>query len=304
MPPVDLKDDTLSVHILRVGDADSIIVELPKQGGERGHIMVDAYLQNKTLQYVKDLGVKTFRLVVATHPHEDHIRAIAHVLKNFGGEVEMFWDSGFRHTSDYWDNLIKYILDERQDTIFMRPTSGLSTTIDGVEVTVLAPSIYLRNRYDTYGVDINNSSIVLKLSYAGKNVILAADAQFESWGKITEEFPHFQKTDNPLQHIQVDSNFYPLDCHFIKVAHHGSKHGTILEAIEKLKPNVAAISCGDPSQYDFPDELATLALEDVNTNIFFTSKGSIIFKIESDGDCTPHQYEDARHENPGPPHRI
>jgi len=303
MAPVVLKDDTLSVHILRVGDADSIIVELPTQGGERGHILVDAYLQDKTLQYVKDLGVTTFRLVVATHPHEDHIRAIEHVLKNFGGRVEMFWDSGFRHTSDYWDDLIEYILDNRPETLFMRPTSGLSTVIDGVEVTVLAPSINLRNRYDTYGVNLNNSSIVLKLTYAEKSVILAGDAQFESWGKITEEFPHFEKTDNPLQHIQVDDNFYPLDCYFLKVAHHGSKHGTVLEAIEKLKPNVAAISCGLPSQYDFPDQLATLALEDIHTNIYMTTMGSIVFKIEGNGTCSYYQYEDTRHGNPGKPTR-
>ena len=304
MPPVQLKKDTLSIHILRVGDGDSIVIELPEQNGVREHGLVDAYLQGKTLNYVQDLGVHTFKLVVATHPHKDHILAIKHVLENFGGKVEQFWDSGFRHTSGIWDELMEYILTQRPETFFMRPTSGLSTIINGVDISVLAPSINLRNRYDTYGVDINNSSIVLKLTYAEKTVILAGDAQFESWGKITEEFPHFEKTKNPLQHIQVDEDHFPLNCYFLKVAHHGSKHGTVLEALEKLKPNVAAISCGQPSRWNFPHFLAAGALNELDTKILATGNGSIVFAIEADGTCSSHQYDDSRAGNPGPPMRI
>jgi beta-lactamase superfamily II metal-dependent hydrolase len=309
MPGVDLRRDTLSVHILRVGDGDSMIIELPEKGGERGHIMVDSYLQDKTKRYVRDLGVQVFRLVVATHPHRDHILAMENVLRDFNGPVEQFWDSGFRHTSGGWDSLIKYILDDRPETIFMRPTSGLSTIIDDVEITVLAPSINLRNRYDTFGININNSSIVLKLTYADRTIILGADAQFESWAKITEEFPHFEETKNPFQHIQVDKDFLPLECRFLKVSHHGSKHGTMLEALEKLKywnrgDLTAVISCGDPSGHEFPDDLATLALDDIGAKILETSKGSVVLTIESDGTVDSHQYQDTRAGHPGPPNRI
>lgn len=309
MAPVDLHDRTLSVHILRVGDGDSIIIELPKKDGERGHIMVDCYQTEKTKRYVSDLGVQVFRLVVATHPHRDHILAMENVLSTFIGPVEQFWDSGFRHTSGIWDSLINYILNDRKETIFMRPTSGLSTIIDDVEITVLAPSISLRNRYDTFGIDINNSSIVLKLVYADRTIILGADAQFESWAKITEEFPHFEETKNPFQHIQVDEDFLPLECRFLKVSHHGSKHGTMLEALEKLKywnrgDLTAVISCGDPSGHEFPDELATLALEDIDAEILETRRGSVVLTIEEDGSVGTHQYRDTRAGHPGPPNRI
>jgi len=292
--PVKLGKETLSVHILNVGDGDSIVIELPEMKGERGHIVVDSYLGWKTVNYLKALGAKVLKLVVATHPHKDHILGLQKVMEDFNGPVEQFWDSGFRHTSSYWYNLIDYILGKQQETIFIRPTSGLSTVMNGVEITVLAPSINLRNRYDTYGININNSSIVLKLTYKKRTIILAADAQFESWAKITEEFPHMEKTTDPFQHIQVDEGYYPLDCYFLKVSHHGSKHGTALEAIEKLKPNWAAISCGDPSTHDFPHELSTKILTEVNTHILETSKGSIVFTIDGNGKRDHFQYGEAK----------
>jgi beta-lactamase superfamily II metal-dependent hydrolase len=187
--------------------------------------------------------------------------------------------------------------------LFLRPTSGLSTLMAGVEITVVAPSIYLRNRYDTYGVDINNSSIVLKLTYAERTVILAADAQWDSWAKMTEEFPHFEKTSDPLQHLKVKKDFLPLKCQLMKVAHHGSKHGTALEAIERLKPKYAAISCGRPSRYDFPHKLATGALEELDTRIMSTPDGSIVFTVESDGTYAAHQYNEGRDHVPPAPTR-
>ncbi|MBA7594888.1 hypothetical protein ES703_01844 [subsurface metagenome] len=292
--PVKLDKDTLSVHILNVGDGDSIVIELPEMNGERGHVVVDSYLGWKTVNYLKALDAKVLKLVVATHPHRDHILGLKKVMEDFDGPVEQFWDSGFRHTSSDWYTLIEYILGKQQQTSFIRPTSGLSTVMNGVEITVLAPSINLRNRYDTYGININNSSIVLKLTYKKRTIILAADAQFESWAKITEEFPHMEKTKDPFQNIQVDKGYYPLDCYFLKVSHHGSKHGTALEAIEKLKPNWAAISCGDPSTHDFPHELSTKILEEVNTHILETSKGSIVFTIDGNGKRDNYQYKEAK----------
>jgi hypothetical protein len=36
--------------------------------------------------------------------------------------------------------------------------------IGNTEVTVLTPSVALRNRYDTYGIDVNNASILLRVA--------------------------------------------------------------------------------------------------------------------------------------------
>ena len=141
------------------------------------------------------------------------------------------------------------------------------------------------------------------LEYKEKKVILGADAQWESWGKMTEEFPHIEKTTNPMQHIKVDESYYPLDCDFFKVSHHGSKHGTALEAIEKVKPNIAVISCGKPSEYDFPHDLATGAIKEVTKNIYETHTGSVAYAIHGDGKTEVDSLLEANKANPPGPIR-
>jgi beta-lactamase superfamily II metal-dependent hydrolase len=300
---VTLHKDTLSVHILNVGDGDSVVVELPEEAGSRSHLVIDCYDGDKTTEYLEKLDAKRLRLVVATHPHQDHIAGLLSVLKAFPNNVEQFWDSGFRHTSATWFELVDY-LKGKPEILFLRPTSGLSTLMSGVEITVLAPSIYLRNRYDTYGVNINNASIVLKLTYAEHSAILAADAQWDSWAKMTEEFPHFEKTTDPLQRIKIQKDYLPLKCHSMKVAHHGSKHGTALEAMERLRPKYAAISCAKPSRHEFPHELATGALKDLDTTINTTAEGSIVYTFESNGKYDAHQYNDTPNQTPPAPTRT
>lgn len=300
---VQLKDDTLSLHVLNVGDGDSLVIELPKAGGSRCHIVVDCARADKTIDYLQKLGAAELKLVVATHPHSDHIAGLMAVMKKYAS-IEQFWDSGFRHNSGIWYDLIKYLNDVRKDVIFIRPTSGMTITIAGVEITVIAPSIYLRNRYDTYGVNINNSSIVLKLTYADTSMILGGDAQWDSWGKITEEFPQYEKTSNPEQHIQLEKTFNPLDCVFMKASHHGSKHGTVLEVAERLSPKYAAISCGKPSEYDFPHKLAVGAFNEIKSKILYTFDGTIVYGINSDGTTLQHQYTDRNTDFAPPPTRI
>jgi len=288
----DTDPESLVVFILDVGDGDSIIVQLPEtpEHLEYEHMVIDCKRAAPTKDWLKAINAEKLALVVATHPHYDHIAGLKSVMKEFTKKIDQFWDSGFRHNSVTWHNLAEYITETEKDALFLRPTSGLFTSFNGVKVTVLAPSIYLRNRYDSYGVNINNASIVLKLEYNGKSIILAGDAQWESWGKMTEEFPHYVKTENPDQHVQIDKSHKPLKCNVLKVAHHGSKHGTSLEPVEVLDPNYAIITCADDSSYGFPHEITKMSLEEIHTKIMPTAEcGNILIEIKKSGTIKVYQ---------------
>jgi len=263
-----ISNDTLSIYFLAVNDADSIVLELPfnKVKGKREYIIIDSGVGGKTTQCLEYLDAKIIRLMVLTHPHSDHYIGLESVLrfceqKNI--EVQEFWDSGFRSNKQSWIDLIT-VLESKDDIRFSTPSSGFTTTYGDVTITVLAPSIYLKNRYDTYGVDRNNASIVLKVEYDKHTIILAGDAEWDSWAKITEEFPYFKKNENPDSMIKVEEGFNPIKCDVLKVAHHGSKHGTSLQAIERLHPKYAVISCGalDTGKFSFPDNLTIDILND------------------------------------------
>lgn len=288
-----MKNSTMSVVTLNVGDGDAIIVRFPKrQGDDVSCAVVDCYKADKTFQALKALGAKTIPFICATHPHSDHTRGIGKLIKlckDDGMIIKQFWDSGFRHVSKIQYDLIK-LLRKSADINVIYPTSGYETVINKVRVQVLSPSIQLKNRYDTFGTNINNASIVLKLEYPPKDiapyyqakkevsdevlakeeqvkqysVILGGDAQFDAWARITEEFPELKKTGNRGQMIDPDViEHRPLRCQVLKAPHHMSKHGISLEVLETLHPRHILASCSNTSKHGFPHELTVLAAKDI-----------------------------------------
>jgi len=278
----------LRIHIVNVGHGDSILVELPDlvEGVTRKPRfgLVDAGgsdkdVKNKTLEYLKaflkyriedDDSEYCFEFICLSHPHKDHLFGMMPVLDYFCEDgpgryaPRQFWDCGFRYNTTEYLNILKFIVGH-PEIQFVRVASATEFHFGDVEVLVLAPSIDLRNRYDTYGVEPNDASIVLRVSFGKGVAILTGDAQFDSWGKVVEEFPRKKHLTYPK--IQENNKYRPdmrdpthadlvflsqenqLDCDLLKVSHHGSKHGTSFEFVEKLGPRHFVISCDDDSWY-------------------------------------------------------
>lgn len=284
----------LVVYVLNVGDGDAIVIQFPEVAGRRAIAVVDSNSGPKSVTLLRELGATQLRFVAATHPHIDHIRGLEQILKTF--EVEEFWDSGFRYTSKTYNSIIRQV--ELQAMRFICVTSGFETFINGVRVTALSPSIVLRNRYDTYGVDPNNASIVLRLEYpvtspsqsypAGESAALAAqearsrtiilggDAQTDAWSRVVEEFPHLDKDQsNWARQIVVRQGRQPLFCDVLKVSHHCSKHGINLELVERMGDSsgtgpsegpqylISSCSQGPDSTHGFPHAVTQAILREV-----------------------------------------
>lgn len=302
-------NDDLRIHVINVGHGDSTLVEFPdlERGGTRvpRFGLVDAGgakgLEHKTREYVEtflehrlgetptttaedaDAEDYVFEFICLTHPHEDHLLGLMDVLETFCAPTvpmrmrpRQFWDSGFRYnTGCYLDILDRLAL--HPEVQFMRVTSGTEFQYNQIEVLVLAPSVDIRNRYDTYGVDANNGSIVLRLTHDEGIAILSGDAHFDSWGKICEEFPRKHhivyppdgsKPDKrtPVSGMPFLNQEDQLKCHLLKVSHHGSKNGTSYEYVHKLEPTHFAISCDQDAYYKpgwkhkFPHPITRLVL--------------------------------------------
>jgi len=312
MPPAN---NELVVHVLNVGDGDDIIIDFPGAPGQRRYAVVDCYNGVKTVKYLNDSDVKgMLEFVCATHPHDDHINGMSELLTSYRGRVHEFWDSGFRHTIPAYEDMIA-ALEADPDLRYFRVTSGMERRINGVKVSVLAPSMYLRNRFDTYGIDINNASVVLMLEYNRFKMVLGGDAQFTSWSKILEEYPDFKKTVDPSARVQIKEAFNPLNCNVLKVSHHCSNNGTAFECINMLDPEYAIVSCSGASTHDFPHPIARMCLEKIvgedkaHDRVMFTDyeglgytrKGSIVVSTSGTGSPTFRFLGDRPGDFPAPP---
>ena len=316
----DINQEDLVIHVLNVGFGDNILIEFPaNSSGKRSYGIVDCYNADKTKKYLNKLvpdASKRSRLafVCATHPHGDHIMGIKSFLEDDTYRPMEFWDSGFRHKSDTYRKILNALITEKIS--MTRVSSGTERYFGKVRLTVLSPSVVLRNRYDTYGIDMNNASIVLRLEHHGKEalsmrsqeyegdksleavrragrsvVILAGDAEFDSWTQISHEYPKVERTSTHKPLVTKMINY--LGCSVIKVAHHGSMHSSPLEIYEKMSPKLAIISTKQKQstkEHDgqsltremFPHQSATIALEESEARIL-TTDGSYESKENEDG---------------------
>jgi hypothetical protein len=287
-----VREEDLVYFLCNVGDGDSQVVLLPAltldDGTKRRRLLVvDAATTDKVPALLKSIEATgllggangsivpgSIALAVASHPHLDHIGGMAQVLETYRGKIAEFWDPGYYHTIPAYSRMMAAVEKDRA-LLYAQPTSGLRRWIDNVVITVLAPSIQLRNRFDSYGVELNDSSLSMRVEFPASRVqqrdqernyvkrrtqslLLGADAQTLSWAYVFTDYPQLMPSESPAaKALKMATGGDDLRANVLKVAHHASKHGVNLELIERINPDVTLISSvADAGSYNFPHTVA------------------------------------------------
>lgn len=287
----------LLYFVLNVGDGDTQLLVLPEETIDnsvlRRMIVIDVATTGKLPALINSLneagivpgldtaGLFPFPIVVCTHPHDDHLSGMPEFLHKFGKQVKDFWEPGYYHPSGaYVETMVE--LEKHKEIDRLQPASGTVRYLGPVKITILTPGVGLKNRFDTYGVNVNDSSISLKLSFPATRVakipapgglpddrkylrlndpwslLLGADAQTTAWAQATVDFPELKQQDSALaRELGAARGSDYLRAHILKIPHHASKHGVNIELIERVQPwAVLVSSVGGGGKYNFPHQLA------------------------------------------------
>lgn len=245
-PPAAAAVSETFVHFIDVGQADAIYIELPNHND----ILIDG--GNKAdgalvVNYLKNLGIDDIELLIATHPHEDHIGGLPAVLDAF--KVESILDSGYSASTAIY-NLYSS----------KAQAEGCTWVSDNYQTyTWGAATLQILTGNQAWD-DTNDYSVVCRLDTGDVEFMFMGDAE------------------TPVENILTGT----LDAEILKVGHHGSTSSSGQAFVNKVDPDVAIISVGTGNTYGHPHQETLTKLENMGVNVYRTDlNGNIV--VSTDG---------------------
>ena len=268
----------LVIRVLDVGpiEGDSILITSPAgktvliDAGDttKGKAVVDALKRN---------NIQQLDYFIATHPHPDHIGGAAEVFKAV--KVLNVIDNGQEPSippellpakpaatskkqaakpapkpqrkqaasiTKFYDDYKAGL--QASGATYARPEPGTKYDLGGgALLTILAPSepLFTREQLKGGGNEPNANSIVARLDYGSFSMLLAGDAE--------------DQTEHRM--LTKDLN---LEASVLKVSHHGSKYASSSDFLNRVKPEIAIVSCGAWNRYGHPAQSVLDRLRAVN----------------------------------------
>ncbi len=242
----------LQVRFFDVGQGDAALVSTPAGV----HILVDGGPDEELVATdLAALGVKRLDVVIATHPHADHIIGLPSVLGRV--PVGLVLEPGCPDTSSIQADLDTAIVDEHDPVRY--PRAGDAFTVGDVQLDVLSPD----RCWVGTNSDANNDSLVILLRHGADTVLLGGEPE------------------QPAQQVLLDEDA-PLHASLLKVPHHGAAT-SLPEFFQAVDAQIAIISVG-PNDYGHPVPSTIEAIEATGTQVWRTDEhGDIVVTFGSQG---------------------
>ncbi len=240
-------NEELEVYFLDVGQADSILIR-----NKDKNMLIDAGNNNDgdyLVSYFKSIGIEKFDYVVGTHAHEDHIGGMDNIIDNF--EIGKFYMPDKITTTKTFRDVLDAL--ERKQIKFNVPEIGDELSFGDVNIRVI---------YVSSDDELNDTSIVLKLTYKDISMLFMGDASTKVEEKIL------------LQDLKSD---------VLKVGHHGSIYSTSEDFIKEVEPKISIIEVGKNNNYGHPRYEVIERLKNIGSKVYRTDEDGTI-KVSSDGE--------------------
>jgi len=240
----------LKVHFIDVGQGDAILIDLEDieiliDGGDRSP-GVTGYLD----QYVDG----PLEVMVATHPHADHIGGLIAVLDAF--EADQIWHNGDTSDSKTYSDFMSGVSAEGAEVHIAR----LHDVIKAGDL-----ELFVHHPTNLEG-STNNNSIVLHLAYGDIDFLFTGDAEQEAEAEMLA-----------LSSVQLP------EVEILKVGHHGSRTASSADFLAVTSPEVAIYMAGVDNSYGHPHAETITALNGIGAQIYGTDvNGTII--VTTDGE--------------------
>ncbi len=249
-------ESNLTVSFIDVGQADSILI---RNGNY--NMLIDAGNNEdgeKLVNYFKSLKIEEFLYVVATHPHEDHIGGMDDIINNF--KIDNYYMPNKLSTTKTFMDVLDALLNKNLK--YTVPNKGDVLKLGDANINV----IYSGDETN----DINDSSIVLKITHGKNSFLLTGDATYNVEKQILND------------DIKSD---------VLKVAHHGSNYSSKEDFLNSVDAKYAVISVGRNNIYNHPSNSTLEKLDKRNMIVYRTDENGTITFTSNGENLSVNTYE-------------
>ena len=243
-------DNSFEIHFIDVGQADSaLVISNGKTMLIDGGNVADSDL---VYTYLKNHNINILNYVVLTHAHEDHVGGLSGALSY--AKAEKIYSTGLGVNTKAYNNFIKKV--SEQGVSLTKVKAGDTFMLGKSKVQIVGP-------INVYTDDLNNSSVMLKVTYGSTSFLFTGDAE--------------EKEEKDV----INAGFN-LRANLLKVGHHGSDTSTSYVFLREVMPEFSVISVGKGTSYGHPKESTLSKLRDAGSTVYRTDmQGDII--VKSDG---------------------
>lgn len=254
----------LKVAFLDVGQGDAIFIETPSgnqvliDGGPAGGFGGGSQSVPVLGELSEVMGIndKDIDIVIATHPHADHIQGLNKIFDYYS--VDMIVDAGVDYeskTATEWES--NRVRAKQYKEVSIGDSIDLG---DGVALDFVYPeriSTKVKNK-------AHDKMVVALLRYRDFRLLLTGD--LEGYNEDDLRLASGEK----------------IQAQFLKVAHHGSRNSTTSEFLDNLSPHIGFISVASKNRYGHPHQQTLDKLNDYGVRYYRTDIGGTI-NLATDG---------------------
>jgi competence protein ComEC len=184
-------------------------------------------------------------VVVLSHPHPDHFTGLVAVLQHV--RVGELWDTGQGEAEGAGPVYRSLLETARRRKVSVRGPAALCADLrhlGGALARVLGPCPNFVS-----GRGANDNSLVLKLSYQQRSMLLMGDAE------------HLEEEELGMRYGQA------LKSDVLKAGHHGSRTSSNDALLQLVRPELATVSCGLRNHFGHPHAEALARLERARVSV-------------------------------------
>ncbi len=254
-------NDELSVTYIDVGQGNAALVNFPNgknmliDGGgfprdtfDTGKMVIAPYLWHSKIRRVD--------YVVLSHPQADHLNGLRFIAREF--RPREFWHNGDIVDTATFKELME-IIESRGIKTYLPADLVAARDINGVKIEVLHPKPGIQSKPYFYGnAELNNNSLVLRISYQGKSFLFPGDLEHEGEKVLVSNAENSLKSDVLLS------------------PHHGSKSSSSKQFLSAIQPSICVISSREGGSHNFPHKKTLESLHGIGCRIIrIGQKGAV-----------------------------